>query len=344
MTAAPTSHLPEPFDTRVVIPDIDAVPHGDPEAVRLVFGGDAFGTGWRTDLFVAPGAANRLEDSLPRRIRAWLDLIDRQMSPYRVDSDLTRFNESPAGTFVPLPQVMMQVLRHAIDMAHLTGGAFDPGLLAAVELWGFGPRIVPQGLPQQADIEALKGDAHSWRRLDWRPDGLVRPAGFRLDLNAIAKGYAVDGLCQMLQFEQGVSAALVEIGGELRGFGARPDDLPWWVEIEAVDTDAPRTVVAISGRAVATSGDLRRSFEHEGLILSHTIDARTACPARPEVASATVIDAQAWRADALATALIVMGEAEARAFAKRHGIGCLLRVRDSGGIREVLSPVLESWV
>lgn len=344
MTAAPTSHLPEPFDTRVIIPDIDAVPHGDPDGVRLVFGGDAFGTGWRTDLYVAADAANRLEDSLPRRIRAWLDLIDRQMSPYRPDSDLTRFNEAPADTFVPLPQVLMQVLRHAIDMAGLTGGAFDPGLLAAVELWGFGPRIVPEGLPQQADIEALKGDAHSWRRLDWRPDGLVRPAGFRLDLNAIAKGYAVDGLCQMLQFEAGVSAALVEIGGELRGFGARPDGLPWWVEIETVDSQAPRNVVAISGRAIATSGDLRRSFQHEGLILSHTIDARTACPARPEIASATVIDPLAWRADALATALIVMGEAEAVAFAKKQGIACLLRVRDGGGIREVLSPVLESWI
>ncbi|MBW8733914.1 MAG: FAD:protein FMN transferase, partial [Asticcacaulis sp.] len=120
--------------------------------------------------------------------------------------------------------------------------------------------------------------------------------------------------------------------------------LPWWVEIEAVDIGAPRTVVAISGRAIATSGDLRRAFEHDGLILSHTIDARTACPVRPEIASATVIDPQAWRADALATALIVMGEAEARAFAKKNAVACLLRVRDSGGIREVLSPVLESWV
>ncbi len=346
------------FDTRVVIPAFGQsfgpdgeLPHGNPESLRLSLTGEAFATSWAVDLYIAPDHLQRLEATLPRRIQSWLDLIDRQMSPYRADSDLTRFNTAAADSFVPLPQVMMQVMRHALDIANLSDGAFDPALLSAVELWGFGARAVPEGLPLNSEISELRDAAHGWRDLVWQRDGMVRPAGVRIDLCAIAKGYAVDGLAQMLRVEPGVSAALVEVGGELKGIGVRPDDLPWWVEVERLSTGdmatggtaTPRTVVALCGQAVATSGDLRRAFEHDGLILSHTIDARTACPARPEIASATVIDEHAWRADALATALIVMGAETATRFAAQNDIACLLRIRDGHGLREVMSPAMEIW-
>ena len=335
--------IPDSFDTRVVIPGIDMPPRGDATAERLTLAGEAFATGWRIDLYAAAEAAPRLQASLQRRVQAWLDLIDRQMSPYRDESDLSRFNNAPAGDFVALPQVMMQVVRNALEIARLSDGAFDPSLLSAVELWGFGAKTVSDGLPAQAEIDALRDRTAGWRDLTWTPTGMVRPDSVRLDLCAIAKGYAVDGLADMLKVEPGVSAALVEVGGELKGFGVRPDGLPWWVEIERSCDDEPRTVVALHGHAVATSGDLRRSFVHDGLILSHTIDARTACPARPEIASATVLDGHAWRADALATALIVMGETAARAFAARHDIACLLRVREGEAMREMLSPAMEAW-
>lgn len=335
------------LDARVVIPDLETLPRANPLAVRRVLEGRAFATDWKVALY---GEAGRLteayEASLYHRIQAWLDLIDRQMSPYRPDSDLTRFNEAKGGSFVPLPNVIMQVIRHALDMARLTEGAFDPALLSAVEMWGFGARAVPEGVPPEAEIARVRDRLHDWRDLDRGDGGMVRPEGVRLDLCGIAKGYAVDGLAQMLSVEPGISAGLVEIGGELKGFGVQADGLPWWVEVERADNSpqSQRTVIALCGHAVATSGDLRRAFVHEGLLLSHTIDARTGCPARPEIASATVMDKDAWRADALATALIVMGEADAVAFAKREAIPCLLRVRDSGGIREVISPAMETWL
>ena len=335
--------LADSLDTRVVIPGLDMPLRGDASAERLSLAGEAFATGWRIDLYVSTQAASGLDAGLRRRVQAWFDLIDRQMSPYREDSDLTRFNTATAGDFVPLPQVMMQVVRHALDMAQFSDGAFDPTLLSAVELWGFGARSVSEGLPAQDEIDALRDQLANWRDLTWTPAGMVRPEGVRLDLCGIAKGYAVDGLADMLKVEPGVSAALVEVGGELKGFGVRPDGLPWWVEVERSRDDELRTVVALHGHAVATSGDLRRSFVHDGLILSHTIDARTASPARPEIASATVLDTHAWRADALATALIVMGEKDAKAFAARHDIACLLRVRDGETMREVLSPTMEVW-
>lgn len=334
------------LDTRVVIPDVAVLPRGDRAGERLTFEGRAFATDWRIALYADADAAPRLKESLHRRVQAWLDMIDRQMSPYRADSDLTRFNEAPAWSFVALPPVMMQVVRHAIEIADLSNGAFDPALLSAVELWGFGARVVPEGLPPQAELRALRDTRYGWRDLIWQRDGLIRPEGVRLDLCAIAKGYSVDGLSQMLRVEPGISAALVEIGGELKGWGVRPDGLPWWVEVEGADSSAlsPRTVIALCDHAVATSGDLRRAFVHDGAILSHTIDARTASPARPEIASATVLDVHAWRADALATALIVMGEAAAVVFAAEQNIACLLRVRDSGALREVMSPAMEAWV
>ncbi len=334
-------------DTRVVIPDLLALPRPDAGAVKLVLAGQAFATDWHVAVYTTrERLAGGLEHTLLNRVQSWLDLIDRQMSPYKPQSDLCRFNSAAAGGFVALPHVMMQVVRHALDMAELTDGAFDPALLSAVEMWGFGARVVPDGLPPEAEIRRVRDRKYHWRDLVWQADGMTRPEGVRLDLCAIAKGYAVDGLVQMLSLEPGISAGLVEVGGELKGFGVQPDGLPWWVEVESAGgaVDMPRTVIALCGHAVATSGDLRRGFEHDGVRLSHTIDARTACPVRPEVASATVIDRDAWRADALATALIVMGEARAMAFAGQEKIACLLRVRDNGTMREVVSPALEAWL
>lgn len=334
------------YDTRVIIPDVAALPRPDGQACKLVLDGEAFATNWRVAVYATPERLSGLEQSLRARVQSWLDLIDRQMSPYKPQSDLCRFNAAAAGSFVPLPQVMLQVVRHALDIARLTDGAFDPSLLSAVEMWGFGAKVVSDDVPAEAEIRRIRDCAHDWRDLVWQADGLVRPAGVRLDLCAIAKGYAVDGLTQMLGLEPGVSAGLVEIGGELKGFGVQPDGLPWWVEVEGAEgvAAAQRTVIALCDHAVATSGDLRRGFEYDGVRLSHTIDARTACPVRPEVASATVIDRDAWRADALATALIVMGEARALEFARQAGIACLLRVRDNGAMRDVISPALENWL
>jgi thiamine biosynthesis lipoprotein len=334
------------FDRRVVIPDLAEMPRRNSLAESLTLHGSAFGTTWQVSLLAEPVAMPGGLDALRRdceRIAAeWLELVDRQMSPYRADSDLTRFNQAPAWQFVPLPEEMMQVVHHALEIAVASEGAFDPALLSAVELWGFGARTVSDGLPPEAEVSALCAAAQGWRDLIWQPEGMIRPDGVRLDLCAIAKGYAVDGLADRLRVRPGVIAGLIEIGGELKGWGVRPDGLPWWVEVEGDET-LPCTVIALSGWAVATSGDSRRAFEHGGQRLSHTLDARTMRPTRSNIASATVIDPQAWRADALATALIVMGEAAALDFAEAQKIPCLLRLRDGVRTREAMSPAWQAW-
>ncbi len=321
--------------SRVIIPELDTPPPLNPTARRLSFGGEAFATTWRVRLCADP-AQFKDSDALQALCRVKLAKIDAEMSPYRADSDLTRVNRAAAGKPAPLPAMLRAVIAGALEIATLTDGAFDPAVLDAVELWGFGALSVPEGLPAAHAIANLA--RHGWRDMCLVPEGLVRPEGIRLDLCGIAKGYAIDALCDIVRAAPGVTAALVEIGGELKGFGVQPDGQPWWV---GVDEDQLR--IALCDWAVATSGDGRRAFIHDGRLYSHTIDATDQAPTRSSVASATVFDRLCWRADALATALIVMGEARALAFAETHQIPCLLRVRGGGEMRTVLSPRLALW-
>lgn len=325
-------HLPN----RVLIaPEGELTPVPPVSSRRIVLAGRAFATDWKATIWTTGTA-----DKLHALCQEWLDLVDAQMSPYRTDSDLTVFNTAPPGSAVALPNALTEVVRHALDIARMSDGAFDPCLLSAVELWGFGARAVPPGLPASPDIDALNGGA-GWRDLAWRDGGLLQP-GVRLDLCAIAKGYAADGLLARLRAEHGIHAALVEIGGEVAGWGVSPDGSPWWVEVET--HTVRRTLVALCGWAAATSGDGQRFFVHDGQVFSHTMDSATCAPVRNNVACVTVFDRACWRADALATALTVMGEAEAMAFAARHDIPCLLTVRDGDGYRERFSPALKAWL
>lgn len=327
------------LDRHVLIPDLDEAPDLNPYARRFDLNGKAFATTWSIAFY-----ADAAPEGLFVRCQAVLDRIDKEMSPYRIDSDLTRFNLAPAGTFVRLPESMRSVVEHALEIAAMSAGAFDPALLSAVELWGFGARAVAEGLPESTDISTLRGQKHGWRDLVVQGEGMVKPADVRLDLCAIAKGFAVDELMRLLQMEPGMRAGLVEVGGELKGWGVQPDGLPWWVEIEAPEAaKGPRTVAALCGWAVATSGERVRSFVHNGQVHSHTIDSVTQSPTRSDIVSSTVFDPECWRADALATALMVMGEERAIEFATQHDIPCLLWVRDNG-LRAVRSPRLEGWL
>lgn len=328
--------MPALRDNRVLIPDMNRPPVSADGCVRHEVSGRAFATTWQIVFYAEPEA---LVADVQTQAQAYLDRIDAQMSPYRADSDLTRFNQAPSGAYVPLPPMVLQVIRQAVSVAHLSEGAYDPGLLSAVEAWGFGAKAVEPGVPAAETLADLK-TTQGWRTLHWQPQGLMKPVGLRLDLCGIAKGYAVDGLTQMMRTLTGVRSALIEVGGELKGFGVTAEGLPYWVELD-LPTHEGKTVVALCDMAVATSGESQRFFVHDGETLSHTIDARTQAPTRSGVTSVTVFDTQCWRADALATALMVMGMETGMAFAKTHDMACLMRARDG---QERLSPALQAWL
>nr|WP_282571925.1 FAD:protein FMN transferase [Roseomonas acroporae] len=318
------------------------------------------GTGWSVRLVSPPGARPA---SLQAGIQARLDRVVRQMSGWEADSDLSRFNRAPPGTRQRLPPEFAAVLRAGLDIAEATGGAFDPTMAPLVDLWGFGPRpAAGEEPPDAASVRAALARV-GWARLRLDGDTLLQPGGAALDLSGIAKGYGVDSVAEFLAGE-GIAAFLVEVGGELRGAGVKPDGNPWWVALEDPPAEArgemPREIpgeaageapapaagpflVALHGLAVATSGNYRRFLVHGGQRLGHTLDPRTGWPVEagggaPD--AVTVLHASCMRADALATALAVLGHEAGLAHAARHGIAALFRA----GISARMSPAFRAML
>ncbi|WP_317202356.1 FAD:protein FMN transferase [Janthinobacterium sp.] len=309
------------------------------------FSGLSMGTSWSVRV-VGGGAA--LQEGLQRQ----LDLVVAQMSHWYEDSCLARFNRAPAGSWHTLPLEFFTVLSFAMQVARASAGAYDPGAGAMVNRWGFGPtrRCDEDGFvaPRPDEVAALLTHA---RRHGIELDSVARrarqPGGVLLDLSAVAKGYAVDCLARHLE-ARGLHHYLVEVGGELRGAGLKPDGQPWWVALErpADVADGPAEMaLALHGLAVATSGDYRRFFHSGARRYSHTIDPRSGAPIANELASVTVLHAECMAADAWSTVLTVLGVEDGLALAERQGLAArFLRRGADGALTEHLSSHLRSML
>lgn len=328
---------------RAVLVPTDVDPALPPPGSRLhAVRGRSMGTDWSARLMLPPGLKPDLQGALQHE----LDAIVAQMSHWDGGSLLSRYNQAPAGSWHALPPQFFAVMAYALSVFDETGGAYDPAAGALVNLWGFGAA----GRYDQAGFYAPARDAVDAvlaRRptrqplLDREGRRLLQPGGAILDLSSVAKGYAVDCLARRLE-ALGLQHYLVEVGGELRGAGVKPDGQPWWVELEGVP-DAPGTpvvqsVVALHGLAVATSGDYRRYFHHAHRRASHTLDPRSGYPIDNGVASVTVLAPACMAADALSTALTVMGVEAGLPFAEGRGLAARFLLREDGGLREVLTP------
>jgi len=327
---------------RVLVSQLAQPPARPIGGAVLALAGQTMGTTWSVRLVAPPTADAHALTAMAQRE---LDAVVRQMSPWEPLSDLSRYNRAEAGTWTALRPAFAQVLRCALEIAEATDGAFDPTLGALVDLWGFGPRPF-SGAPPTVQAIAAAREAAGWRRVVLDGDRLFQPGGLSLDLNGVAKGFAVDQVAAALD-RAGARSYLVEVGGELRGTGAKPDGQPWWVELERPpDTnDEFRTVLALHGLSVATSGDYRRFFEHEGRRYAHTLDPATAAPVANATVSVTVLDQSCMRADAWATALTVMAPDAALAFATEHGLAAMILSRGPGAeLEERLSPALSAML
>lgn len=328
---------------RVLVPRSISLPTPPNDARRVTITGTAMATTWNVTLMSPPALdvarlRQEIEDVLAR--------VVAQMSPWVADSDISRFNRLDAGEWQTLPAEFACVMRCALDVAARSDGAFDPTAGGVVNAWGFGirARFDDPGftLPSDHDV-----DRHplGWSRLQLDSNGrLLQPGGFALNLSAIAKGFAVDAVSGYLH-DCGVSCHLVDIGGELRGSGVKPDLQPWWIEIEPPDPQfpLPPTRIALSSLAVATSGDYRRFVTFNGKRLPHTIDPRTRRPVRHGLASVTVLHESCMWADAWSTALTVLGPEAGLECADREAIPALLRWRTpDGGWAEAASRELRA--
>jgi len=323
---------------RVLIPAHIAA--GDPPTGTIHdLDGLTMGTSWSVRLVADP----RLD--LPRLrlgVQRELDAIVAQMSHWEPESDLGRFNRAEAGSWQPLPEAFFEVLSYALEVAEASGGAYDPGAGALVNLWGFGPerRHDQPGFttPGAAAIAALVG--RTGIKLDRDRRRARQPGGVQLDLSAVAKGYGVDQVARHLE-RQGLRHYLVEVGGELRGAGVKPDGQPWWVALEQPpsmhDTASDPLLLALHGLAVATSGDYRRYVDLDGQRHSHTLDPRNGYPVRNGVASVSVIHPECMAADALSTALTVLGADQGLRFAEERGLAARWLIRDGDALIERMS-------
>ncbi len=180
-------------------------------------------------------------------------------------------------------------------------------------------------------------------RLDHERQAALQPGGVQLDLSSIAKGFAVDLVSETLS-KRGVTDHLIEIGGELRGSGVKSDGSPWWVALEHDDGEADDTIVALHGLSIATSGDARRHIKDGDRRLSHTLDPRTGWPVSDRLTSVTVFDLSCMKADALATALTVLGPDEGYHFAVARDIAARFIMREATGQQEKMTPAFAAML
>lgn len=336
--------------TRVLVPlHLDG---GAPVLGAQVHGRDGItmGTSWQVRWAASAGTVSG--DRVREAVQAELDVVVEQMSTWLRGSDVDRFNRAGAGTRHVVRGPMADVLQAALWMAEVSDGAFNPAAGALVNLWGFGPapRYTDAGFvpPDPAAVQRAIARL-DWRALKWNAASrtIEQRGGLLLDFSAIAKGYAVDRVARRLA-HLGLAHALVEVGGELRGQGLRPDGQPWWVDLEWPPTapgGAPMrpTRLALHGLSVATSGDYRRAYAHGGVAFAHTIDPRHGRPVSHGLASVSVVHAECLWADAWSTALTVLGLEQGCVLAREHGIAALFVQREPDGrYTETLTPAMEA--
>lgn len=330
-----------PDVTRVFIPALRAPP-ALPFGRRVRLDGDTMGTGWQVDAWLPESHSS---EALRCAIEAALERVNCQMSTWRPDSFISRYAAAEPGSWLDAPDDFLIVLAEALRIAELSGGAFDPACGALVDLWGFGPTPAAVA-PDEATLAAVRR-RRGWR--DIRIDGarVFQPGGVQLDLSGIAKGYAVDLAAAVLR-QCGAPAALIEIGGELTGWGVKDDGAPWWVHLETppgLAVAPPRALLALHESAVASSGDYRRRRTFAGREVSHTLDPGTGAPLGSFApAVVTVVHDSCMTADALATALCVLGMEAGADFAARHGVAARLVARAGDAANERITPALAAML
>jgi FAD:protein FMN transferase len=323
--------MQHPF--RLVIVGFLAASCGGPASWELT--GSTMGT--RFSVTIAQPLEEPHREQLQREIEAELNEVEHAMSTWLVDSEISRFNSSTSTDWFAVSAGTCQAVETAQRVSRLSNGAFDVTVGPLVNLWGFGPDPVQIKPPPQAAIDAAL-DRVDYRRLHTdcdRPALRKERADVYVDLSAYAKGLGVDEVAELLE-ARGIANYLVEIGGELKFHGVDVDGDRWAIAIETPSGDRRTAgrVVSPSDKAMATSGDYRNFFQYEGQRYSHSIDPRTGKPTRHGLASVTVIADEAALADALATALLVLGPHEGFALSRREGIAAYFQVRTADGFSE----------
>ncbi len=317
-------------------------PQTGPLLVQLQ--GPTMGTQYSVKLVVDPAYDRDLAN---HAIAGMLDGIENAMSTYRADSEVSRFNRHASADWFAVSPPVVDVVSASLEISRLSEGAFDVTVAPLIELWGFGGKERGGSLPAPAQITQTQARV-GYGNLSVRTDpGALRKAvpDLWLNLSAIAKGYAVDRVVDYLE-QNGVRDYLVEIGGEIKAHGNSDSGRPWRIGIEKpVSSErSVQRIIAPIDQGVATSGDYRNFFTVDGRRYSHTLNPRTGRPVTHTLASVTVLDNTAMRADALATALLVLGPQAGFTLADRLQLPAYFIIRDDQGFSERYTQAFERYL
>jgi len=299
-----------------------------PSAYQFQQFGETMGTTFSVKIPRLPEAVNQKD--LQDDISGILKVINSTMSTYDSNSELSRLNKNYSTDWIEISPQMAKVLKQAIAVSELTQGAFDITIGQLVNLWGFGPDEPRKIVPDQTKLSNVtKKTGYRSLSLQINPPAIRKSISeVYIDLSALAKGFGVDQIAERLD-HLGIKDYLIEIGGELRVKGSKIDGNPWRIAVEKPEEGkrAIEQVIELRNIAVATSGDYRNFFKAHNMRFSHTIDPKTGSPVLHKLASVTVLDKSAMRADAFATAFMVMGADTAFELAEQQKLAALFIIR-----------------
>ncbi len=307
---------------------------------QVVLTGETMGTTYSVKLVDWRGNPLSLQTEIDVRLEAVNDLF----STYRPDSELSRLNAMRGGGPVAASDELLAVLRLSREVHRMTAGAFDVTVGPLVNLWGFGPNGPRNGVPTDDEIRAALNQT-GFDRVRFGDGEVSRPDDLYIDLSAIAKGYAVDEIAELVE-AAGALRYMVEIGGEVLVRGDNQRGEPWVIGLEAPDRDrrSLQRALPLKDTGLATSGDYRNYFQHAGKVYSHTIDPKTGWPVTHGQASVTVLHPSTALADGLATAFSVMGPEQTQRLAEEMNLPVLAIIRGADGYREVMSPAMQRYL
>lgn len=275
-----------------------------------------------------PNSHSDLRDGIEKT----LDLVNRQMSVFRTDSEISRFNRYRGSDWFSLSPDTARVVARAISVSEISGGAFDITVAPLVNLWGFGPKARQRVPKNEEIIESLNRVGYQHIALRRSPPSIRKKIReVALDLAAIAKGYGVDRVAEFLDSKK-VSGYLIEIGGEVRAKGKNRNNRWWRIGIASPTMNfGIQKVIELRNLSMATSGDYRNYFQEKGVRYSHTIDPHTGRPVTHSLVSVTVVHRSCMVADALATALNVLGPDRGFDLAQKENLAAYFIIKSSSG-------------
>jgi thiamine biosynthesis lipoprotein len=306
--------------------------------------GATMGTTWHVSYIPAASAPDAAD--LHIGIEARLEQINRSMSTYRPDSEISRFNALDSSAWFVSSPDFFRVLSTALEIGQKSEGAYDVTVAPLVDLWGFGAGGIVDEPPTEQDIARLMTRVGQKNiQLDDARLGVMKDNALSVDFSSLAKGYAVDQVAEWLLAE-GIERFMVEVGGEMRlsGLSGRGD--AWRIAIEQPESGGRSiaTTVSLSDVALATSGDYRNYFEANGRRYSHSIDPRTGYPVAHDLVSVTVVHRSCMIADAWATALTVLGAERAMAVAQAQGLAVYFIRRVEGDFEHSQTPLFSRYL